>query len=116
MTKGKGPRPKHIPQRTCFVCRQEQGKRELVRIVRTPAGTVQLDPTGKAAGRGAYLCRARNCWEAPGLHQRLGAALKTTISADEMAVLRQFGAALPESIPNQPEPTAPVAPPAADTK
>ena len=66
----KGPRPKHVPQRTCVVCRSERGKRELVRIVRTPAGAVQVDPTGKVAGRGAYLCKARLCWQGPALAQQ----------------------------------------------
>lgn len=81
------------------MCRQERGKRELVRIVRPPEGTVHIDPTGKAVGRGAYLCRARTCWEAPGLGHRLGAALKTTISAEEMAALRNFAATLPDTLP-----------------
>ena len=96
MPKPKAPRPKHVPLRTCIVCRQERGKRELVRIVRTPDGRVQVDPTGKQAGRGAYLCRARACWEAALQGQRLGGALKTTLSAEALAALRAFAAALPE--------------------
>jgi uncharacterized protein len=95
----KGPRPKHVPLRTCIVCRQERGKRELVRIVRTPSASVQLDPTGKLAGRGAYLCRARTCWEQALQGQRLSAALKATVSADDMAALRAFAATLPETLP-----------------
>ncbi|HUW09157.1 MAG TPA: YlxR family protein, partial [Anaerolineae bacterium] len=55
MVKGSGRR-KRIPQRTCVACRQVQGKRALVRIVRLAGGDVQVDPTGKLAGRGAYLC------------------------------------------------------------
>ena len=58
----KGPRPKHVPQRTCIGCREVLAKRELIRIVRTDAG-VQLDRTGKIAGRGAYLHDQRSCWE-----------------------------------------------------
>ena len=114
MSKAKGPRPKHVPQRTCFVCRQESGKRELVRIVRTPAGAVFIDPTGKAAGRGAYVCRVRNCWEAPGFAQRLGAALKTTISTEDLAVLRQYAVTLPVAIREEPELPAKANPPEAD--
>jgi hypothetical protein len=94
----KGPRPKHVPLRTCIVCRQERGKRELVRIVRTPSGSVQVDPTGKLAGRGAYLCRTRACWEQALSGQRLNAALKTSVSADDQAALRAFAAALPETL------------------
>lgn len=96
--KAKGPRPKHVPVRTCVVCRQERGKRELVRIVRTPDETVRIDPTGKLAGRGAYLCRARSCWEQALQGQRLGAALKTTLGATDLAELRTFAATLPEVV------------------
>ena len=87
--------------RTCIVCRQERGKRELVRIVRTPDETVRIDPTGKLAGRGAYLCRVRPCWEQALQGQRLGAALKTTLSAEVLAELRAYAATLPESLEPQ---------------
>lgn len=95
MPKPKGPRPKHVPLRTCIVCRQERGKRELVRIVRTPSAGVQVDLTGKLAGRGAYLCRTRTCWDAALQSQRLAGALKATLGAEELAALRAFAAALP---------------------
>jgi uncharacterized protein len=95
-SKPKGPRPKHVPQRTCVVCRSERGKRELVRIVRTPAGEVRVDLTGKVAGRGAYLCKARPCWHHPALGHKLNAALKTTITPEDLAALRTYGDALPE--------------------
>jgi hypothetical protein len=95
-SKPKGPRPKHVPQRTCVVCRSERGKRELVRIVRTPAGAVQVDPSGKLAGRGAYLCKARECWNAPGFTQRLSTALKTTLSTEDAAALKAYAETLPE--------------------
>jgi predicted RNA-binding protein YlxR (DUF448 family) len=42
-------------------CRTQRQKRELTRVVRTPAGTVIVDPTGKAAGRGAYVCNDMEC-------------------------------------------------------
>lgn len=92
----KGPRPKHVPQRTCVVCRSERGKRELIRIVRAPDGAVRIDPTGKAAGRGAYLCKARSCWQGPALGHKLNAALKTTINDEDLAALRAYAETLPE--------------------
>ncbi len=95
MAKAQKPRQKHVPVRTCIACRQPQGKRELVRIVRTPAGEVRVDPTGKQAGRGAYLCRSRGCWELALHGQRLNAALKTTITPESLAALRTYAAALP---------------------
>jgi predicted RNA-binding protein YlxR (DUF448 family) len=52
-----GGRVKHTPLRTCIGCRQAEGKRTFVRIVRTPQGVV-VDPTGKLAGRGAYVHRS----------------------------------------------------------
>ncbi len=61
--KAKGPRPKHVPQRTCVACRSTDAKRTLIRLVRTPEGSVAVDPTGKKAGRGAYLCARVRCWE-----------------------------------------------------
>jgi uncharacterized protein len=59
----KGPRPKHVPQRTCIACRRADAKRGLMRIVRDADGRVMLDPTGKRAGRGAYLCHDAACWD-----------------------------------------------------
>lgn len=97
MAKVSKPRPKHVPQRTCVACRQTQGKRELVRVVRTSAGEVRVDPTGKQAGRGAYLCKARSCWEQALGSQRLNAALKTTVSPENLAALRAYVATLPET-------------------
>lgn len=44
-----------IPMRTCVVTKEKLPKKELVRVVRTPEGTVIIDETGKANGRGAYL-------------------------------------------------------------
>ena len=93
--KTKGPRPKHIPQRTCVACRQVNAKRGLVRVVRTPLGTVELDEGGKKAGRGAYLCRVHECWDAALKKKTLEYALKTAISLEDKAVLQAYGAALP---------------------
>ena len=44
-----------IPMRTCVVTREKCEKKELVRVVRTPEGTVEVDTTGKKNGKGAYL-------------------------------------------------------------
>lgn len=52
---------KKIPMRQCLGCREMKPKRELTRVVRTPEGTVCLDPKGKANGRGAYLCANAEC-------------------------------------------------------
>ena len=48
-------KPKKIPMRTCVITHEKYPKKELIRIVRTPEGNVEIDLTGKANGRGAYL-------------------------------------------------------------
>jgi predicted RNA-binding protein YlxR (DUF448 family) len=96
MTKVKGPRQKHVPLRTCIACRQTNAKRELIRVVRAPDARVQLDPKGKLAGRGAYLCRDRKCWEQALRSRKLDMALRTILTDEDVAALRTFAATLPE--------------------
>src|SRR6185437_5865177 len=94
-------RPRHVPQRTCIVCRQVRPKRELIRVVRTPTGHIELDPTGKKSGRGAYLCARRSCCE-PALHQgRLEREFEMAIPAEDRPALEAYLDSLP------PEPTPP---------
>ena len=69
-------------------------KRALVRLVSQPEG-VQVDPTGKLAGRGAYLHNRRTCWE-KGLKGPLAHALKLNLTADDLVRLHQFMQSLPE--------------------
>ncbi len=57
-------------------------------MVRTPAGEVIVDPTGKANGRGAYLCRNADCWDKGLQKGRIAQTLKVTLSAEELTVLR----------------------------
>ena len=83
------------PQRTCIACRQEKGKRELVRIVRTPEQQNIVDPTGKANGRGAYLHPVRSCWEKALKGATIKNALKVSPAPDELQALRAFAQALP---------------------
>jgi len=94
VSKRKPGRKKRVPQRTCVGCRTVLPKRELIRIVRTPEG-VRVDPTGKTAGRGAYLHHKRSCWER-GLKGALARALKTEISSADMDALREFMLTIPE--------------------
>ena len=61
--KAKGPRPKHVPQRTCIACRTVRAKPELIRLVRDEQGTVRMDREGRATGRGAYACPTVECLE-----------------------------------------------------
>ena len=52
---------KKIPMRQCLGCREMKPKREMIRVVRSPAGEISLDFRGKASGRGAYVCRDAKC-------------------------------------------------------
>lgn len=81
-------RVKHIPQRSCVGCRQVLPKRSLIRVVRTPDG-LKIDPTGKLAGRGAYLHNQRSCWER-GIKGALAHALKTELTDSDRVLLQEF--------------------------
>ncbi len=52
---------KKIPLRKCIVCQEMLPKKELIRVVRTPEEKIVIDPTGKAAGRGTYVCKRETC-------------------------------------------------------
>lgn len=80
---------KRVPVRTCVGCRTERGKRELVRVVRTPEGEVVLDATGKRSGRGAYLCPRRECLAAARKSKSLERALEREIPAEVWDKLAQ---------------------------
>lgn len=83
-------RPKHVPLRTCVACRQKDAKREYVRIVRAPDTTVSVDPTGKANGRGAYLCARRTCWEHALETGALNRALKVSLDEATRQTLAEY--------------------------
>ena len=76
-------RQKHVPQRTCVICRDKTSKRQLTRVVRTQDAGVIVDHTGKQAGRGAYLCDKPTCWDKALHTDHLARALKTTITPAE---------------------------------
>ncbi len=81
-------RRRRVPQRTCIGCRETKAKRELLRIVRTPEGTIEIDLMGKKPGRGAYLCRKADCWENALSKGAISRALRATPSAEEVSKLR----------------------------
>lgn len=87
--------PRRVPVRTCVGCRLSEGKRTLVRVVRTPEGKVLVDPGGKANGRGAYVHAQPLCWEKALRGGRIGHALRTTPAPEDIEALRAFAAALP---------------------
>lgn len=52
---------KKIPLRQCIGCGEMKGKREMMRVVKTAENEICLDTTGKKNGRGAYVCKSREC-------------------------------------------------------
>jgi predicted RNA-binding protein YlxR (DUF448 family) len=93
---------KHIPLRTCVGCREALAKRALVRVVRGPEG-IRIDPTGKAAGRGAYVHNRRECWE-KALHGALAQALRAELSPSEREALERRMLELPPEAENEDDP------------
>lgn len=96
MTAKKQHPRKHIPQRTCVGCREVLPKRALIRIVRRQDG-VFVDPTGKMAGRGAYLHDKKSCWESALQTGRLAKALRVQLTQSDRERLQNFMLTLPES-------------------
>jgi predicted RNA-binding protein YlxR (DUF448 family) len=88
-------RPRPVPQRTCIGCREEAAKRSFTRIVRTPEGRVEVDPTGRANGRGAYLHSSRACWEKALKGGTISRALKISPAREDVEALRAYAVALP---------------------
>ncbi len=70
---------KKIPQRQCMGCRERKAKRELIRVVRGTDGTVSLDFSGKAPGRGAYICPDMECLRKALRSKSLDRSLEVTI-------------------------------------
>jgi uncharacterized protein len=73
------PSRKHEPVRTCVGCREEAGKRALIRLVRGPDGVVARDHAGRAQGRGAYLHADSACMEQARKRRALQRALKAEV-------------------------------------
>jgi uncharacterized protein len=79
-------KPRKIPLRMCVGCREMKPKKELLRAVRSPEGEVSLDPTGKRAGRGAYVCFNAECLKKALKQRQLDRALDAHL--DEAANLQ----------------------------
>ena len=54
---------KKKPERTCIACNEQKEKQELLRIVKSKEGIIEVDETGKKNGRGAYICKREECLE-----------------------------------------------------
>ena len=80
---------KKIPQRQCMGCRERKAKKELIRVVRGVDGTVSLDFSGKAPGRGAYICPNGDCLKKALRSKALDRSLEVTIPEEVIARLEK---------------------------
>ena len=80
---------KKTPERLCLGCNESKDKRELIRVVKTKDGAIFLDKTGKANGRGAYICNNPACLEKAIKTRRISKSLSTQIPEEVYQSLRQ---------------------------
>ncbi len=73
---------KKIPVRMCIACRNMKPKKELLRIVKSKDGVISLDLTGKAQGRGAYICKDEECFKKCKKTKALDRAYETAVSPE----------------------------------
>ncbi len=76
------PKTKKIPMRTCIACREMKPKKEMTRVVKNADGEIFADPTGKAAGRGAYVCNNPECLKKLGDKKLLHKAFCANVSQE----------------------------------
>lgn len=79
---------KSLPQRTCMGCNSRKDKKDLIRIVKNKEGVISIDKTGKANGRGAYICNNISCLEKAVKSKRLERVFETKISEEIYESLR----------------------------
>ena len=80
---------KKIPERMCIGCQTVHPKKDMIRIVRSPEGEFSVDPSGKKAGRGAYICKNEACFQAAIKEHRFEKSFKSSIAAEVYESLRQ---------------------------
>ena len=69
-----------IPMRKCIGCNTSKDKRELIRVVRNAEGEISIDTTGKKPGRGAYICKDKNCLKLARKGKKIDKAFEVAIS------------------------------------
>lgn len=80
---------KKIPQRMCVACRQMFDKKNLLRIVKKPDNTVEIDHIGKVSGRGAYVCKNAECVEKAIKHKGIDRALGIQTGEEVHKIIRE---------------------------
>ncbi|CCY50153.1 MAG: YlxR family protein [Peptostreptococcus sp.] len=73
---------KKIPQRKCIACQERDNKKKLIRIVKNKDNEIFLDPSGRANGRGAYVCATHECLSKAIKSKALNRAFKMDVEDD----------------------------------
>ena len=73
---------KNIPMRMCIACREMKPKVEMTRVVRNAEGEISPDPTGKAPGRGAYICSNEDCLKKLTMKKLLNKAFSANVDPE----------------------------------
>ncbi len=73
---------KKVPMRQCIGCGEMKNKREMIRVIKTPEDTIELDSTGRKNGRGAYMCYSKDCLQAAIKNKGLERSLKMKIPSE----------------------------------
>ncbi len=89
MTTNKNEKARKIPMRKCIGCNEHFAKSELIRVLRTPEGEIIIDKSGRANGRGAYLCGEAKCLLKAIKAKRLTSALEVEIPEDVLLKLKE---------------------------
>lgn len=80
---------KKIPLRKCTGCGESRGKKELIRVIKTPEGEICLDETGRKNGRGAYLCKNNECFKKVKKTKGLDRSFKMAVPAEVYDLLEK---------------------------
>lgn len=80
---------KKTPLRMCIVCREMKDKRDLFRIVKNKNGEINADTTGKMSGRGAYICKSKECFCKLKKQNALSRAFSANVSEEVYDILER---------------------------
>ena len=80
---------KKVPMRKCVGCQEMKSKKEMLRVLKTPEGEICLDTTGKKNGRGAYICRQKECLQKARKNKGLERSFKMSISPESYDMLEK---------------------------
>ncbi len=81
---------KKIPLRKCIGCNESKPKSDLIRVVRTTDGNIEIDETGRVNGRGAYICKNKDCFNKAEKADKISKALETEVTKEKYESLKEL--------------------------